>query len=188
MSQADMSSGERAYRSLKAADQIFVDKMAEGMAQGPAWTASGRTDNAAAARANATRAMLSNANIAEALSWRRGQAAEKAGLSIERCHEVLAAIIDSDPAEVAPWLRGEVEIEDIPERARLALLGLEETVTEGKYGTRMQRKFRREGKVPALRLTLEALGGLGKSPEGEQAEALQKIAELLGKKPEDLAE
>lgn len=181
------TTGELAYDALDPKHQIFVDLVAAGGDQGKSWAKAGFAATGAAADANASR-WLSKAKNRAALDWRRAQGAKRAGLTIERCHEVLAALVNSDPAHSAPWLRGEGQIEDIPEHARLAISATEVDIISRDDGSvSVKRKLRRETKTAALRLAFEALGGLKQSPEQAKADALAELAKVLGKAPEELA-
>lgn len=176
------------YASLIPADQKLAELLADGMSQTDAWPLSSpsRTATGASASELCSR-KLKDVEFRAAVDWLRERAAKKAGLTLERCHEVLAAIVNSDPADSAFWLRGEGRIEDIPERARLAISATEmDVLTRDDGSVLVKRKLRRETKTAALRLAFEALGGLKQSPEQAKADALQELADVARAKLEEM--
>ena len=170
--------GEAAYKQLAPAWRRAAEYLAQGLTDTEAHERAFPSSKAnRRSRCDLMRRARSDrVGFQSAVDYLVEKASEKAQITIERVMYQLANIVEADPADSALYLRGEVEMEDIPAHARAAILSAEEKSLQTDNGKLVERKIRRETKTQAAKLLLDVLGA--KTSARVTAEAMERMAEV----------
>ncbi len=178
-----MTDGERAYRNLEPRAyrpryQRFIDLVAQGWPQGRAWTKAGFDSDGAAAKAAASR-WLSKGNHQAALDWRRAQAIEHSGLTIDEWWQKAAALLRSDPLYLELWAEGAVKLADLTPEERAGVTAV--TVKESG-----ERSIKATSPLDVMKTIAAPLGITTQRIEVTPDKALAELSQLTGLSPEEI--